>query len=188
VATEFWARLEDASGRVVGPDPAWTPQRQFLWDVVHDTRGILRGDAVLSDLELIRKIDRAPGVGGAAFALDPNEVRRVYTMLFDRSKAHEAKFRLVATEGRDDWAAVKFFEEAGAEYAIVGGWTGPFLRTIAPEPDQRTIEEGHVAVGGQQFEVRSVPYSEYFSKDFETLLALLSDAAARGLRVRFLQR
>lgn len=189
MAKEFWARLEDPSGNVIGADPAWKPQRQFLWDVVHDTRGLLREETFYDDLELIRTIDQAPGRGGNAYALEPKRVRRVYETILERSTTHDAKFRLVAPAGKDEWAAVNFFEEGGSEYALVGGWTGPLLRTISPEPDQSSVPEtGPVRVGSREFRIRSVPYHEYFRDDFQTLIALLQEAEANGLRVRFLQR
>jgi hypothetical protein len=188
LASEYWARLEDRDGHVVGTDPAWKPQRQFLWDVVHDTRGILRDDSLYDDLELIRKIDGAAGTGGPSYSLDAQRVRRIFETIYSRAKASDARFRLVATDGKDDWAAVKFFEDAGAEYAVVGGWTGPFLRTISPEPDQASIPEGRLTVGRHRFIVKAVPYADYFREDLESLLALLMDAERRGLRVRFLQR
>lgn len=189
MATDFWARLEDADGRVVGKDPAWRPQRQFLWDVVHDTRGLLREEAFYEDLELIRTIDGAPGRGGPAFALDPHHVRRVYETILERSRSHGARFRLVAPTGTDEWSAVAFFEEGGAEYALVGGWTGPLLRTIRPDPDQQPVpEEGPVQVGRQRFDVRAVPYHDYFGPDLVALIGLLREAGAKRLRVRFLQR
>lgn len=189
MASEFWARLEDAQGRVVGTDPAWKPQRQFLWDVVHDTRGLLREETFYDDLELIRTIDQAPGKGGTRFALEPERVRRVYETILERAKTHHAKFRLIAPADSDEWAAVNFFEEGGSEYALVGGWTGPLLRTISPEPDQASVAEtGPVRIGSRTFQIRSVPYYDYFRQDFETLIELLRDAAGRDLRVRFLQR
>ena len=189
MASEFWARLEDTRGRVVGNDPAWKPQRQFLWDVVHDTRGLLREETFYDDLELIRKIDHAPGNGGEDFALEPKRIRRIYETILERSKTHDAKFRLVTPAGREEWAAVNFFEEGGSEYALVGGWTGPLLRTIAPEPDQASVPEtGPVVVGSREFWIRSVPYHEYFRDDFQALIDLLRNAEAAELRVRFLQR
>lgn len=189
MASEFWARLEDPKGRIVGDDPAWKPQRQFLWDVVHDTRGLLREETFYDDLALIRKIDQAPGTGGDPFALDPNRVRRVYETILERAKKHDSRFRLVAPAGTQDWAAVNFFEEGGSEYALVGGWTGPLLRTIAPEPDQASVAEtGRVRVGSREFEIRAVAYYDYFRDDFEALIGLLRQAEQRGLRVRFLQR
>lgn len=189
MVTEFWARLEDAHGRVVGPDPAWTPQRQFLWDVVHDTRGLLRGEATAQDLELIRRIDDPQGPLPREHALDPREVRRIYETILRRAGEHDARFRLVAPSGTDAWAAVQSFEEGDAEYALVGGWTGPVLRVIQPEPDVRPIDDrDEVQVGRRRFRVRAVPYRDYFARDFDGLVELLKHAEAEGLRVRFLQR
>ncbi|HLE47716.1 MAG TPA: hypothetical protein VI818_05410 [Candidatus Thermoplasmatota archaeon] len=183
MAGELFARLEDTQGLVVGPERAWTPQRQFLWDVIHDTRGLLREESFADDLALIRTFN-AP--------LEPRRVHDVYAKIYERAQAQGAAaphFRLTAPEARDEWAAVQFFEEEGTEYALVGGWTGLMLRTIAPEPDQKFFDDAPVVVAaGRRFRIRKVPFAEYFRDDFESLLVLLQRAEKDGLRVRFVQR
>lgn len=183
MAGELFARLEDAQGHPVGSGRAWAPQRQFLWDVVHDTRGLLREDSFADDLALIRRFNEP---------LEPGRVRKVYEKIFDRARAQGAAgphFRLLAPEGRDEWAAVQFFEEGGAEHALVGGWTGLLLRTIAPEPDQTFLDDAEaVEAAGRRFRVRKVPFGEYFREDFESLFAVLRRAEEERLLVRFVQR
>lgn len=183
MASEFWARLEDRHGTVVGDEHAWRPQRQFLWDVVHDTRGLLREESLADDIATIRRFNEP---------LQAGIVRGIYEKIYARAKAQGSSgphFRLTAVEGGTEWAAVQFFEEDGAEYALVGGWTGPVLRTLSPEPEQQFFDDPPIVeVGKRRFQVRKVPYAEYFREDFESLLGLLRRAEKDGLRVRFVQR
>lgn len=192
MVTELWARLEDPQGRVVGPDPAWKPQRQFLWEVIHDTRGLLRGEAFAEDLEVIRTIDAAAGRGGPRYAHDPAHVRAIYERILERVRSlgeSRPAFRLVAPEGSDAWAAVQFFKDAGNEFAVVGGWSAPLVRNLSvPGEEQFLPETDTVTVGFHRFRVRSVPFADYFRADFESLFALLRSAESRRLRIRFLQR
>lgn len=192
MVTEFWARLEDAGGHVSGLDPAWKPQRQFLWEVIHDTRGLLRGEAFAEDLEVIRTIDAAPGRGGPRFAHEPAAIRAIYERLRERLRSlgeGQPTFRLIAPEGSDAWGVVQFFKDAGNEFAVVGGWSGPLVRNLsAPGEPQFLAETDTVTVGFHRFRVRSVPFADYFGADFESLLALLRSAESQRLRIRFLQR
>lgn len=190
MATRFWARLERPDGKVV-EDPAWTPQRQFLWDFVHDTRGLVRDESLYDHLETIRLID--PGAGtDPKFSLEPARVRAAYEAIVARIRERgdaAPRFRLVREEGDGQWGAAKMFHEAGAEFALVGGWTGPFLRQISPEAEEAVVgTEDRVQVGSRRFEVRAVPYLEYFQEDLNGLLELLARAEKERLRVRFLQR
>lgn len=191
MASRFWARLERTDGSIVA-DPAWTPQRQFLWEFVHDTRGQAREEALYDQLELIRKIDAQAGAGGAAFAQSPERVRAAYEAVAARIRERGEqmpRFRLVREEGDPEWAPVKLFSEAGAEYALVGGWTGPFLRQISPEVEESVVAtEDELRVGGRRFEVRAVPFLDYFADDLAALFVVLDRAGREGLRVRFLQR
>lgn len=192
MVTDLWARLEDTKGRVVGPDPAWKPQRQFLWEVIHDTRALLRGEAFAEDLGVMRTIDAAAGRGGPQYAHDPARVRAIYERILERARSPgepRPAFRLVAPEGSDAWAAVQFFKDGGAEFAVVGGWTGPLIRNLSVPGEQQFLgETDTVTVGSRRFRVRSVPFADYFGADFESLFALLRAAESQGLRIRFLQR
>lgn len=191
MASRFWARLERPDGSIV-EDPAWTPQRQFLWEFVHDTRGLAREEALYDHLERIRLIDTGLGRGGPRFAHDPAALRSSYQALLERIRErgdNAPKFRLVREAGENEWAAAKMFTEAGAEYALVGGWTGPFLRQISPETEEAIVgTEDKVQVGTRRFEVRAVPFLEYFAEDLRGLFEILGRAEREGLRVRCLQR
>lgn len=191
MASRFWARLERPDGSIV-EDPAWTPQRQFLWEFVHDTRGLARAEALYDHLERVRLIDSQSGRGGPRFAHEPAPLRASYEAILERIRERgesAPKFRLVREAGETEWAVARTFAEAGAEYALVGGWTGPFLRQIAPETEEAIVgTEDRVQVGERRFEVRAVPFLDYFAEDLRGLFGLLERAAREGLRVRFLQR
>lgn len=191
MATELTVRLETPTGDVVGTDPAWKAQRQFLWDVVHDTRGLLRDEGLADDLAMLRRIDSRPDARRQEFAHDASRLRAVVENLWQlaRSQPNAPRFRLISPADREEWSAVNFFQDQGVEYALVGGWTGPLLRVLGPEPDQRAVpDDEEVQLGSHRFRITGVPYADYFRQDFESLLVTLREAEARGLRVRLVQR
>jgi hypothetical protein len=192
MATEFSARFETAGGEIVGADPAWKPQRQFLWDVVHDTRGLLRDEDLHNELQALRTIDAQPDEKRSEFVQEATKLRSVVEKVWTRAQAqkeNQPRFRLITPAGKNEWAVVNFFQEAGLEYALVGGWTGPLLRILGPEPDQHAVaEKEEISVGSKRFKMTAIPYTEYFRNDFETLLNALKFAESKGLRVRLVQR
>lgn len=191
MATELSVRLETPTGQVVGTDPAWKGQRQFLWDVVHDTRGLLRDEALRPDLAVLRHIDSEPDANRKEFAMDAKKLRSVVENVWAsaRTQTNAPRFRLIAPHDREEWSVVNFFQDQGTEYALVGGWTGPLLRVLGPEPDQRAVpDEDNVQFGPHKFRITGIPYAEYFRQDFESLLATLKLAETKGLRVRLVQR
>jgi hypothetical protein len=191
MATELTVRLETPSGDVVGTDPAWKGQRQFLWDVVHDTRGLLRDETLAADLAVLRRIDSEPDAKRKEYAHDAAALRSVVENVWEvaRNQPRAPRFRLIAPADREEWSAVNFFEDQGVEYALVGGWTGPLLRVLGPEPDQRAVpDDPEVTFGSHRFRITGIPYADYFRNDFESLLATLRQAESKGLRVRLVQR
>jgi hypothetical protein len=191
VATEFYLRLEDSKGRPAGDAPAWTPRRQFLWEVVHDTRGVLRHALKRRQIDLIRTVDPQDGNGGPEYGLDPLHVREAYVRLRDHLAeigGDGPAFHWVAHEGRDDWAAVHHVEAEGRVFSVFGGWNPPTVRTMDLTESDRTFDarEG-LTVGGQRLRVRRDTFHDLFRDDIDRLIEVLGEAGEKGIRVRFCQ-
>lgn len=188
-------RLEDADGNEVGQEPAWTAQRrQFLWEVVHDTRGILRRTVAADDVALIRNVEAPGGSGGAKAVVEARAARDAYRRAADALKQNAdqgPQFHWVAEQGSDEWAAVCHVATDGDVVTVVGGWNRPVVRKGAGEDaPTRSIgpDEDVVDVAGTVVRLRRESFYDLFAADLERLLDVLEDAADRGLRARFVQR
>lgn len=187
--------LEDAKGRPVEGSPSWqAEERQFLWEVVHDTRGFLRRTVPAEDVAVIRTLDDQGGRGGPGLAVDAAKALMAYERARTALREHAEEgphFHWLAREGSEEWAAVQHFETDGEVRTVVGGWSPPVVRG-GPEGDEpeRTVSPGQdeVEVAGAVLRIRRQPFYELFAEDLGRLIEVLRDAADRGLRARFVQR
>ncbi len=185
--------LEDADGTVVGQRPAWrAEERQFLWEVVHDTRGILRRTVAAEDVAVIRNVDAAGAAPDKAVAAQ--RALDAYTRAAEalRAQAEQGpQFHWVSRQGSDDWAAVCHIETDDGVVTVVGGWNRPVVRHgHGPDAPTETMAAGQeaVEVADTVVRVRRQSFYDLFADDLDRLIRVLADAAERGLRARFVQR
>lgn len=186
--------LEEEDGTAVQDEPAWRAQeRQFLWEIVHDTRGILRRTVAPEDVATIRTVE-APGSASAEKAMDAQVALDAYRRVVGALKANAdqgPQFHWVAEAGSEAWAAVCHVEADGDVVTVVGGWNRPTVRegTDAEAPTRPVgSDQAAVDVAGTVVRIRRESFYDLFAGDLERLVAVLQDAAERGLRVRFVQR
>jgi hypothetical protein len=185
--------FEDAKGRRVAEGPAWEArERRFLWEVVHDTRGVLRRGVRAEHLNRIRQVETEP-VDPKAAPSEPAPLLEAYeaaTAALRELGPRGPAFHWVAPAGSEEWAAVHHFEDGGRAFSLIGGWAPPFLRDASGDMEPlRTFADGQdeVVVGQTRLQIRREPFFECFREDLESLLGALGRAVEQGLRVRFVQ-